>query len=308
MTESDKLSKALARGRAPRNPVLAEKTPRGVDYSKWDYSVPAGKPTEERWQDQPSTLQLLAKFSSQQERLKKEKEMMDAYYKRIKDFEDNERRLQILASNAPVAVSQQPSARAGENSSNNINNSSSLGSAREPEWLTTQRSAQSLLTGRSSLAGGATGRSDMSTSRLLEHVPVKDLRTLQLQHPDILSRLRAKRASKYLGTLLLPGGAQADPLAPPPVRTTSDRDQFRPAGLLYRHPEHPTSTEKKTRPPKDTKPLKSFEKEVRSMQPSELKASLNCVLSELDKTENEIARQTLKIALSKKVKTFEKSI
>jgi len=311
--ESDKLFKALAKGRAPRNPVIAEKTPRGVDYSKWNYSVPAGKPVEERWKDQASSLQLLAKFSSQQERLKKEKDLMDAYYKRIQDFEDNEKKQQQqqqLVQTSNAASQQQPPPQSGRGAN------SLVGSAREPEWLTTQRSSSSQLTGRSSLTGTSTVRSDMSTSRLVEHLPLKDLKSLQFEHPGILSRLRAKRASRYLHTLLLEGGGGTDAaLLPPPVRATLEREQFKPAGMLFRHPEHPTSADPKhgqntrTRAAKEEKPLLSaFEKEVFCMKPSELKASLNCVLSELDKTENEIARQTLKIALSKKVKTFEKSV
>ena len=76
-------------------------------------------------------------------------------------------------------------------------------------------------------------------------------------------------------------------------------------GTLYRHEEHQVSSaDKKGRPPRDA--LKSFQKEVGLMKPAELKSSLSMVLQELDNTENEIARQSLKIALSKKVNTFDK--
>ena len=165
---------------------------------------------------------------------------------------------------------------------------------------------QDSATGRSTCRSDNPFGSARSTARSedLTKFPVSALQSLGYEHPDILAKARAQRAVKYVTTL-------KNPLEPPSYNSISSRQNFFPAGT-NNHKAAAGDDKKQTKTSKRDSAshhARSSGKIVvtsRDVDTSRMKESLNSLVEELAKTDAQIARQELKIALAPKVKTFDK--
>jgi hypothetical protein len=130
---------------------------------------------------------------------------------------------------------------------------------------------------------------------------ISALKSLGPSHPEVLAKWRSDRASGFIST-------QKHPLDPPTQRDMTER-VFRPAGTFV------------SQPPKELPGRKAggggagytLKKKPVEAQPyveentARMKETLDSLMQQLTKTENEIERQKLKIALKRKNKHYETS-
>mmetsp|Transcript_11582 Transcript_11582/g.18907 ORF Transcript_11582/g.18907 Transcript_11582/m.18907 type:complete len:310 (-) Transcript_11582:117-1046(-) len=277
--------------RAARNPLRCEPTPRThfQHDQKWVYAVPPGEEFPEKWknsEDRP----LMEQFASLRQGVAEDEAREQGHRDRIKAFQDSQAMFAAQSCRESVRESARSSARS-------TGRSSARESAR-PEGATGR--LQESGTGRSTSRSDNPFRSARSTGRSekdLTRFPVSALQTLGHEHPDILAKARAQRAAKYVTTL-------KNPLEPPSYNSISSRQSFFPAGT-NNHGNSQNQTKKSKR--KDN--ARSSGKILvtsRELDTSRMKESLNTLVDELAKTDAQIARQELKIALAPKVKTFDK--
>ena len=125
------------------------------------------------------------------------------------------------------------------------------------------------------------------------------------EQPGILAKSRAQRAAKYVTSL-------KNPLEPPSYNSISSRQNFFPAGTNNHQSAASTDKLNNSRTKKgkgESQNARSSGKILmtsRDVDTARMKESLNSLVDELAKTDAQIARQELKIALAPKVKTFDK--
>jgi hypothetical protein len=148
--------------------------------------------------------------------------------------------------------------------------------------------------------------------KTLFEYPITSIKTLQSSHPEILSKVRAERAAKYVEQL-------SNPLVPPDYSHVSSRTAFRPGGGSVNHNHTRELPGKRGGGESGSKTLKGTGSAVvrssgsgreptvsEAMNTERMKESLKSLVKALEETDSELARQDLKIALAKKVNTFEK--
>lgn len=280
--------------RVARNPLKCEPTPRThfQHDQKWVYAVPPGEEFPDRWkysEDRP----LMEQFASLKKGVAEDEAREKGHRDRIKAFQDTQAMLAAQSCRDSVRESARASARS-------TGRSSARESAR-PEGGTGR--LQESGTGRSTSRSDNPFRSARSTDRSekdLTRFPVAALQSLGHDHPDILAKARAQRAVKYVTTL-------KNPLEPPSYNSISSRQSFFPAGT--NNHSHSGDSQNQTKKSKNKDNAKSSGKILvtsRELDTSRMKESLNNLVDELAKTDAQIARQELKIALAPKVKTFDK--
>jgi hypothetical protein len=265
---------------------LAEKTPRThFQKSKWTYDVPEGEKPKKRWNEPDNEESIVAMFGSVKAKVAKEKERERQYEERIRKFEETKKleAAGVLPSSRTCRSVRESGRSAGE-------------TGRSESWETS-RSAMPGITEGSETGRYPTDRPLTEREMSLANIPVAAMMTMQLDHPEILAKMRAERAAKFVGTL-------KNPLEPPDKASMSSRGNFRPGGSL-KHNEailNKTSTKGgKTKPPPATIVVSA-----RDVDTARMKESLGNLVAALEDTDQQIARQNLKIALAKKVKTFDK--
>lgn len=282
----------IGKERPSRNPITNERTPRR-NFMGWEFAVPPAVKTTPRWVEPEQALSILDKLTSQQPKIEAERKWKQESDARIRAFEESvkrEKMMQLKMSSSNI----------GNNSSN-----AAPSSSREADLGYTESYGD---TGRSGRSGYTeTSRSDKASGRRqkqeLTDIPVSHIRSLQKTCPAVLSNYRAQRAQQFIQTVSDP-----DPRAPR-RKAPEERGSFRPPGRLTRH----LTDEDKEKLNSHTK--KKIAK-VRQKAPpllapiprseADLLAELKKLTSALEDTNEAIERQTLKIALSKKVKTYEK--
>mmetsp|Transcript_12267 Transcript_12267/g.18589 ORF Transcript_12267/g.18589 Transcript_12267/m.18589 type:complete len:293 (-) Transcript_12267:166-1044(-) len=274
----------IIKARENRNPILAEKTPRTVYQSKkWNYDIPKGPEEKRRWVEPIKEDSIISMFDSVKDKVAAERLREEAYEARMKEFE----RKQSLPQEPQVST------RSTSRSSHPCD-STRIGSGRTARTETNR-------TGREDYEQQS-GRMPSVREKSLSDFPVGALMTMQKERPEVLAKRRAERAAKFVQSL-------KHPLDPPDHQSMSSRVPFRPGG---------TST---LLPTSDTKPkgngggkyktktattATGIAVSARDVDTARMKESLKSLVDALENTEQEIARQDLKIALSKKVKTYEK--
>jgi hypothetical protein len=287
----------MGKERPSRNVILAEKTPRRT-FNGWDFCPPPAPVEKPRWvePDQPKSIMYM--LASQKAKIQKEEQWMRESQERIRQFEVmsqelEKRKQEELKRQAELKSLQSTvlSTGRGDQSSRQQGISGSFQSDK-------QQSGRSLEPDQS--ARSARERAKQSTFSL-EDIPASHLRGLQDTHPSVMNNYRALRAQAFLKNH--PEG----PEAPPPVQQEK-RISFRPGGILTRKSDN-IDTLKMT----GSKSLSQskFPKSAVALQPiprteKELREELKTLVNALERTDEEIERQTLKIALAKKVKTYDK--
>lgn len=128
---------------------------------------------------------------------------------------------------------------------------------------------------------------------------VATLKALGAMHPELLEKYRALRAADFVRK-------QSHLLDPPTHRSMSNEDVFRPAGnagasTVLRHP--PKELTKGKRPPIGDGRQQSVRLEP--VDTARIEANIGNLMDQLSKTQEEIERQELKIALKSKTKSYE---
>ena len=289
---------------AYRNPLRGEKTPRKDWLINYDYSIPPlpdHMKKEEKWVYPDSDWGIMGKFASQK-----------PVYQSIYDREQNMKNM-IEAFRASKAVQSQEgdtTERTGDGrSGSSINNNNNMNSSREytkdttgTEFTRTDYYAGSSdSTPRHSARLGADPRrivdeyapATASANALLSTQKVSSLKSLSTSNPEILAKWRATRAASYVVK-------QKHPLEPPIQRDLTSRP-FKPSGTLTTDSSGEVVIAA----------IRGGRKEGRSkrgggaggssgpIESSRTGGSLGPLLDALKKTESEIERQELLIALSK---------
>ena len=236
-------SRRHVKERKARNPLRCERTPRThfQEEQKWIYSVPPGEEFEDRWKYDRVDRPLMENFQSLQTKVAGDDARRMAHETRIKAFQDTKAMLAAQSVKESVRESARSSARGSARSSVGDGTGRSVTSSRMGD-----SARQDLGSGRvpASNTGRSTTRADnpfgsaRTTSRSekdLTSFPASSLKGLQHEHPEILAKMRAQRAAKYVTTL-------ANPLVPPSYNSISSRQGFFPAGT---NTLHPTATDDK---------------------------------------------------------------
>lgn len=281
----------IGKERPGRNPILAERTPRR-NFIGWEFAPPAAEPAPPRWQEPEQALSILDMLSSQQKKIQAERTWKQESEARIRKFEETVKTNQLIKAASSGSFSDTDKGGCPPESARTNSNDAyrSFGGG-------------GMESGRS---GYETSRdSDPGTRRIkkdLLDIPVSHIKSLQKTCPAVLSNYRAQRAQKYIQTVHDP-----DPRAPP-KKAEEHRTSFRPAGMLTRKISHEDTAHfegtKKNKTVASRRPQNQLTPIPRSEE--DLLAELKKLTTALESTNEEIERQTLKIALSKKVKTYEK--
>lgn len=292
--------------RKARNPLGCERTPRThfQEEPKWCYAVPPGEEFEDKWKYDQVDRPLMENFESLRSKVAGDDARVKAQEARIKAFHDTKAMLAAQSTKDSVRESARSSARGsarssvgGEDTGRSLASSRMSDSARH-EMGSSRVPASN--TGRSTCRSDnpfASARNSSRSQKDLSSFPASSLKGLQHDHPEVLAKMRAQRASKYVTSL-------ANPLIPPSYNSISSRQGFFPAGTNTLHPV-PSDDDKKNKKNKKKDSGKILVTS-RNLDTAEMKESLNLLVSELAKTDSQIVRQELKIALAPKVKTFDK--
>ena len=283
--------------RIARNPLKCEKTPRThfENQGKWNYSVPPGEVFPDKWNYEASQRPLMENFESLRRNVADDEAKVQAHHDRIRKFQDTQAKLAAEPYQVTVRESARGSARSTGRSSR-VNESARCEneSSRFPDSETGR-------TGRSTTRSNAfgTSRTTARSEKDLTTYPVSSLKSLEHEHPEILAKMRAQRAAKYVTSL-------KNPLEPPSYNSISSRLGFFPAGTNNLHPPRDDKMKKTKGKRGDTNSSGKIIVTTRDLDTSRMKESLDSLVDELAKTDSQIARQELKIALAPKVKTYDK--
>lgn len=286
--------------RASRNPVLAEKTPRTIyQNKKWTYEPPKAEKIQDKWNYIEDEVGLVSMLGSMTDKVAKEKARIDLYNQKIKQFEDQQQKQQLTIRTGRSTLQDNNNQQQQQQLSSRIETGRSQSTSRllDSSRIETDRTINS------SRSLQPINQSARDKSSLIDF-PVTSLKTLQSSHPEILAKLRAERAAKYVESL-------NNPLYPPEYDHVSARGAFRPGGgtLKYSNtgefPELRVTHKKKS----NSNNINGNNRNTTPEEPlttDRIKDNLKSLVKILEETDNEIAKQDLKIALSKKVKTYEK--
>ena len=300
----EKLLQQVRKGRASRNAIIAEKTPR-VDFNGWEYYPPPGVEKPVRWKEGGGLFIL----SSQVEKFKKEEEWQKASQERIRAFEESLKRNEYI-KNAEIEEQERKKNLNGQLKTESGFQGTTIRSDSESVL---DHHGLSLSLKNFANNGDPNAASNNIVNKCnsnnkprdvsLEQIPVSHIKSLQLTHPSVLHNYRSIRAANYLKTC---PGVSDDPSRPTPKKM-EDRGCFYPGGILSRHSKQENNAEggsKKMK--KSTHTVLAPVNVPLPRNEEDLKEELRKLVDALEKTEEQIGRQSLKIALSKKVKTYEK--
>eukprot|EP01041_Mallomonas_annulata_P008614 gene8614-17775_t len=255
-----------------RNPILGEKSAR-KDYKDWDFKPPEVESAKTHRLDNGQEYPLIANFKTQKQKFIDEAEKRQQLKQTIQDFyqsnknSDNEIKNE---SNNTSRSHQMNTTRSQQNdeqytsrtNQSNINNTS----------MSTSRTNQSNSTSRLDTIGEdcqTTARKPhLNLNPTLTDMKVSTFKSLAEDHPEILAKYRAERAAKFVtneqGKEIKKtyGNFQSAPLS---NRSSSSRNRCSTA-----------------------------------LETSRMKEQLDVITHELEKTNEQIARQQLKIGLKSK--------
>lgn len=297
----------LLNQRPSRNPIMAEKTPR-INYRGFEFKPPEPKPEPERWHYPESDWGLMAKFSTQKPiydkifqkerdhakmveefteiRKKNEQAIQEELQKQRQKFEESH--LEITTSDRDLDYHTGRTPKFQNSSFPNYD-----GDTYKDELHMDQekKKSQEAKYKKQSNHFLATKGLDIDEKVDIDHLP-KKLNALQISkiktvgdaHPEILEKWRAERAAAFIAT-------QKDPTQPPQMRTIGER-AFKPAGSINRSTKNSTTGTQKRR-------VSSRDETMNSSDVTGALSDVNVahLLQELEKTEDELARQQLKVAL-----------
>jgi hypothetical protein len=255
-----------------RNPLLSEKTPREmkVKYGKeWNFDPGKAPTPRERWIYPEHNDTIMSKFRSQRKIFATQAGWENTFKDQVNSFNDNETKLAAEAKAAAEAVI-----------------------AEEEALLSTR--ADVMNSARSNISA----LTDRSTCISMREPPEKHMNTTAMKHlarenPELLARIRAEKAAKYVSGL-------AKPIYPPTYRDMNARDIFKPAGTVKMKDVNMEKKEKK----KVRRQVSSREEEC--FDTARLKSNLGHLMEQLEATNNQLAKQELKVALNTKTKGYEK--
>lgn len=247
-------------------------------------------------------------LGSMSEKIAKEKERHDLYNQRIQQFDDEQKKKKdLLNIKSGRLIADQLTSR------NETGRSQSTSRLIDSSRIETDRTITPTSRTLQPINEGTynNNNTNMMSARdkTLLDFPVTSLKNLQSTHPEILAKLRAERAAKYVESL-------NNPLNPPEYDHVSARNAFRPGGgtLKYNNsgefPELRVTQKKKSN---NSNPSSSAGTargaagtSTEPLTTERIKDNLKSLVKILEETDHEIARQDLKIALAKKVPTYEK--
>ena len=257
--------------RKTRNPIMMEKTPRKEKVLENFHpgEVPEQLKKKERWVYEESDATIMSKFNSQKNKFAAQAALSTNYNSSVDAFNGMMQQRKDDAAEAAEAKRKEEEAALGN--------------------MSARSSARSCYTARSDVSG-LTARSELMepTGEVMTTAAMKFISS---NNPEVCAKVRAERAAKYVGSL-------AKPIYPPTYRPVSGRDVFKPSGSFKIQDPEELVKKKGTRrrPPPPETPLDT----------SRLKESLGQLMEELESTNNELARQELKIALNNKTKGYER--
>ena len=293
-----------------RNPLRAEVTPRR-DYKGFDYNPPPAIPVPERWKYPETDWGLMLKFDSQKSIYMELEETAKRCENNIREFKNKKSLLEQMENNQ----------------SNSIMNT-------QREMTDTMKSARDTgrVTGRKDGSGDASASASQTLTSIPEHTQrdhsntarvsvregdavdalVRDMKTLKAlrsqNHPELLEKTRAERAAEFIKQ-------QKHAMEPPTVRDLPG-EGFRPGGGCVnmeriRQLKNQRQAELKQKKNSGSKGgydggSPSSPAAAAPLDTHRLKEQLGSLLEDLSKTEAELNRQTLKIALKNKTRNYEK--
>ena len=258
-----------------RNPILSEKTPRNEEFKKeWEFDpgeLPENLRKKERWVYPDHNFTIMSKFNSQKEIFAKQLGWETEYNNRVGEYAHEQEEKKKKEEDAKAAALL-----------------SARGSARD--------SARSMMsTARSDVSALSTGRVSLDEPPE-ELMPASSMK--YLNNPQVAAKLRAERAAKYVTSL-------RNPILPPTYRSVGGRDIFKPTGHVDSKP-----LDMKIEKKEDMKQKRAARRQSSTpatpVDTARLKQNLGHLMQELENTNNELARQELKIALNTKTKSYER--
>jgi hypothetical protein len=222
---------------------------------------------------------------------------MEAYHERIRKFEESRKAIFLAAQQQTLPNSVSSRLETGRS---------------QLAPLGTERTLLPTGTGRTALTGRESSRYGdnpqlSERQKSLTDFNATAVKSLQTSHPEVLAKYRAERAMKFVESL-------PNPLAPPEYNPVSTRGAFRPGGSIkYLNTSIPEEEfgrskahSKKGTSTKSLQTSGGLVVTARDVDTARMKESLKSLVNALQDTDQQIAKQELKIALSKKVKTYEK--
>ena len=292
-----------------RNPMRAEKTPRPKDYRCFDFSVPTGRKDLkewERWEYPEIDMGLMGKFKSQQHTYESFISQHNDYKRKLaekqiedkaKELEEEQRkgeatqRAALEASKAARSV-QPPKGLWGSDQQQGSSTTASLSSLLGDEYnmlfgtdtkKMTKKGTQGKRVPRLPL--GSDDNPDSPT-----RLKISEYRMISGLTPEAVAKWRAKRAAEFVTK-------QKHPLDPPTARLLVDKPfvvTFPRGGV---EPKEPVSI-KKIPPPANKYATEAV------INTARLQDGLKSLMGELARTEMQLEREELKLALKNKTRTF----
>ena len=332
-----------------RNPLRAEKTPRGKDYKCFDFSIPEGRKDLkdwERWEYPEMDFGLMGKFNTQKHIYQNYINKHEDYKRKLLEFEEStaiqQTELKKLAEDAArrseasseVGASSQRSARVpgglwvdqdgggGSSSSRRTSRREGNALARDltlnlDDMYSFDKSGESYARTARHNPGGGGGKPGRKIN--VPHLPlgddvpsdslkgsphkISDFRMIAGINPEAVAKWRAKRAADFVTT-------QKHPLVPPTSRELVDKPFVVTIIRDKVEPKAPNEV-RKVYPATSKFGSASFSGggsggggggggSAREVNTGRLRESLTHLMGELDRTDAEIERHQLKLALKAK--------
>jgi hypothetical protein len=290
--------------RHSRNPLLSEKTPR-LKHKDWNFN-PGEQPDTlkqpVKWEYPNHNGTIMGKFQSQKERYAKDARLASDYQNEVAKAQSMKTG-QSQSDTVAMGTSRVPNSTRGPETARD-----SAKSPRESARLSQSargNDSSSLKLNLGPIDDSVTAlneetKTEPSSSRhgseiVMGSLPVTTLKPLNKTQPEILAKFRAERAAKYVGGL-------RNPIYPPTFRDTNEREVFKPGGAVNYN--ELTQVNKS-----GAKKGNSGQRRIPStpISTARLKDQFGSLIEQLEMTNNEIARQELKIALNNSNAALEKS-
>jgi hypothetical protein len=292
-----------------RNPMRAEKTPRPKDYRCFDFSIPTGRKDLkewERWEYPEIDMGLMGKFKSQQHTYESFISQHNDYKRKLaeKQIEDKAKELEEEQRKGDAT---QRAALEASKAARSVLPPKGLWGSDQQQGSSTTASLSSLLGDEYNMLFGTDTKKMTKKGTQGKRVPrlplgsddnpdsptrlkISEYRMISGLTPEAVAKWRAKRAAEFVTK-------QKHPLDPPTARLLVDKPfvvTFPRGGV---EPKEPVSI-KKIPPPANKYATEAV------INTARLQDGLKSLMGELARTEMQLEREELKLALKNKTRTF----
>lgn len=286
-----------------RNPLRAEKTPRSKDHKCFNFSIPEGRKDLkdwERWQYPEIDFGLMGKFRSQKHVYDTYMGKHEDYMRKLENFREEEKLATTQREKEPFKATQEAmtSSRAIDppgglwGDEGNQKYDSARASARGNDTSRTNRECifDELQTETSRVKQTRKKVPPIGQEPDTEKTTISNFRMIAGLNPEALAKWRAQRAAVFVTT-------QKHPLDPPTARELIERP------FLVTYPRGGVEPREHVEIRKIHKPINKYATEA-VVNTARLQQGLGALMSELERTESEIERHELKLALKNKTKKY----